>query len=461
MLTESQGPHPELEAVIVALAHQVAAMALARTEDGTLPVETHHFISRTADYSPTGGLTVFSDEVTRQLPSSAVLQEIVSSVRASQPTFEESAGRIAAARGGAELPRARGALEHFLNRIAGQVVESGSTESIEGLARSFLTQALGGDIHWQGIIMLDGITVEEAVEIVAGVTLRPPRNEDFLEETYLHAPPLRNVASIPTAVIEVSIASSSQPDMRGVVNVLNLFRLCSVDPIQETWTSNSLLPGRNVTSIPHRYLMSPSIKGTWSTFDTDRLIAFLTFMDGKLPSNPLGHHPQGGWRTALKYYFHALKTATDAEERLAQSVSALESLLAQGKSGELTRLLSQRAASLLRFAGLAEGEVLSNVRRAYSLRSIYAHGSRFKEANRQRVRELWVPIMDYARLCLLKAIELDATSWQQVLDLTDEALLVPSAYVELKELVEGGVWELSRDAAQNSLATERASERCE
>jgi len=109
----------------------------------------------------------------------------------------------------------------------------------------------------------------------------------------------------------------------------------------------------------------------------------------------------------LKQYFRAVHDAADAEERVAQGVAALEAILVGKKKDELRHRLAQRTAALLRFAGLNAVEVYSRMKRAYDLRSEYVHGALSTVAGRAKAEATCQMILEYARLALLKYLEVD------------------------------------------------------
>jgi hypothetical protein len=162
--------------------------------------------------------------------------------------------------------------------------------------------------------------------------------------------------------------------------------------------------------------------------------------------NPTGVHsdPRSGARfVGLKQYFRSLHDASDAEERVALGVAALEGILVSKEEGELKHRLAQRTAALLGFAGLNAVEVYSGMRRAYDLRSSHVHGSLSTTRARTAAASTQAMVLEYARLSLLKYLEVDRWNTPETKDRflqeLDESLLDPARRRALREELSGGL----------------------
>jgi hypothetical protein len=161
------------------------------------------------------------------------------------------------------------------------------------------------------------------------------------------------------------------------VNALCLFRLGSIEILQEDWKSNSIFPYMGSKSMPltMSFLRSSmSLSYELRREDGPALAAFLEEVPKDFPIKPIGHHDNPKW-LPLKNYFLALHTATDVPERITQAVVSLESALLSDEKQEVSFRLRLRVASLLRFAGLEiPVQVYNDMGAAYSIRSKYSQG---------------------------------------------------------------------------------------
>jgi hypothetical protein len=154
----------------------------------------------------------------------------------------------------------------------------------------------------------------------------------------------------------------------------------------------------------------------------------------------------------LKQYYRALLEAGDDEERVALGIASLEGVLLQDQntSEQARRTLSQRSAALLRAAGLNPVTVAERVQEAYKCRSRYFHGRapeksiEKEKAYRYKVTALRVPVLNYARLVLLKYLESDPAKWEkEILPGLDRGLLDSKTGDLLTATLAGGLWEVA------------------
>lgn len=152
----------------------------------------------------------------------------------------------------------------------------------------------------------------------------------------------------------------------------------------------------------------------------------------------------------LKFYFRALHTASDAEERLALAVASLETSLLSDISREheavpIAYRLRQRTAALLRLAGLEAAAVFSDMNKAYRFRSLYAHGTGIEASDFEKVKELCPRILDYARLVVIKFIDVSRSERRSILTALDRSLLDDKARTDLEKKLSGGLWDYALD----------------
>jgi hypothetical protein len=166
---------------------------------------------------------------------------------------------------------------------------------------------------------------------------------------------------------------------------------------------------------------------------------------------PTGVHSDrktGRSAIGLKHYFHAIHDASDAEDRTAHAVAALEGILVRREETEISRRLAQRTAVLLGFAGLSAAEVYRQMKEAYAIRSAFDHGELSTVGGRARAQAAEATVLEYARLALLKHLEMDRwpNDKEKFLNDLDEALLDDSKRQELRKEISGGLWKLAGPA---------------
>lgn len=401
-----------------------------------------------ANYSE-GGLNESYSQESREEWDWSTLQSLVTSARQEASLAFERAAQAIEKASTVDLPTARGHLEHFLLLAARATAEEGTASQLRRLTQRFLHEVRGGAITWKINVWLGGVSVESSLTIGAGLRLRPPKSDDFDREVRDYPPGLASSPSgslfdLPDAILEVERRSAAQPshEIRKIVNALCLFRLGSVRVLKAKEAPDSILIRPTESGPPGR----ASDRFSYRVFNADRrnLRAFVSRVARLLPVNPQGVHsdPISGGRTrGLKEYFRALHQASDAEERTMLAVAALEGILGR-KEREKRRRLAQRVAVLLGFAGLCAFEVNRQVTEAYGVRSAFAHGDLSTVEGRSRAEATESTVLQYARLALLKHLEVDRWSSNKdtFLDDLDEVHRDPSKQQRLRKELSGGLW---------------------
>jgi hypothetical protein len=437
-----------LLALLGALGSRIRHSALRARREGRLRRTTRTYNVWKASYFPPGGLSAHYITETRQEWDWAALHEVVSAFREQESDLFTTAAHALAEIAKLNRSTALDYLQRFLF-LAGQAAVHGSrTSSFRRLAQRLAKEAAGGDLRWGVTLWLCGISTETEFSLGQDLLIRAPRSSDFdlevpsdslgLDLTGWHL-------NLPSAMLEV--ARSTRNEIRQIVNSLCLFRVGSVSVIKQT--ESSLLAGGKDVSLPGR----PTVHFSYRVCKDDqrRLRSFLSRIAPHLPPNPTGVHsdPRSGARSVgLKHYFRAVHDAADAEERVAQGVAALEAILVGKKEGELQHRLAQRTAALLQFAGLNAIEVYSRMKRAYELRSEYVHGALSTVKGRAEAEATCKMILYYARLSLLKYLEVDrwwegGRSRDRFLQDLDESLLDATGRRALGKELSGGYWELA------------------
>ena len=196
---------------------------------------------------------------------------------------------------------------------------------------------------------------------------------------------------------------------------------------------------------------------TLAESDLHALREFTSKFAAAIPPKPTGHHSDKGW-VALKFYFRALFDASDQEECIALAVACLDGIFSDQKH-DLIRQVSQRAAAFLRLAGLNGPDVYRDITDAFKIRNTYNHGDQVKRPMLQKLPALAAQLLEYARLAVLKDLELHllepksvsrhrqattaATKRKKLGERLDASLLDDGVLAELRDELGGGIWEVA------------------
>ena len=402
-----------------------------------------------------GGFNTSHSEETREDWDWSALHDLIESVEQHAGSAIEQAAKALATTATVDLPAARGHLRHFLRLAAQASVEGGSRRQLQRLAQRFLHEASGGAVSWKVNAWLGGISVEGDLKIGAGLRLRAPRSEDFDVEVPADVPlpPWHPsgwglFSDLPAAILEIERRSPEGPahEIRKIVNALCLFRPGSVWILKEKPHSDSIL--MSPAESWHPRPVSTRFSYRVSPADRRRLRAFVSRVAPALPVKPTGVHldrKSGRSAIGFKQYFHAIHDASDAEDRTALAVASLEGILVRKGETEISRRLAQRTAVLLGFAGLSAADVNRQMKKAYDIRSAFDHGELSTVKGRAEAQAVQATILEYARLALLKHLEVDRwpNDKDKFLNDLDEALLDDSKRRELRKELSGGLWKLA------------------
>lgn len=411
-----------------------------------------------AHYSE-GALAAWRDQETRVGCNWPVVQSLVEAFSAERRHSLERAALALTEAARVELPEAQELLVTLMRLVARDAVQRRRRSSLQRLVQRFLHEVSGGDLSWKVTTWLCGISPDGEISIGEGLLLRRPRSRDLdvevpSESTWPFSPPSQPI-EIPDAILEVKARSRQPPttqQLRQIAHSFCLFRLGSVAIMMGRASSDSLLRSPHAPwsdKRPSAHILYPVSRG-----DGRRLRRFVARVAPLLPPNPTGVHsdPRSGARSiGLKQYFRALHEASDAEERIALGVAALEGLLVGKDEGELSHRLAQRTASLLSLAGLNGVEVYSRMKKAYDLRSSHVHGMLSTSKSRTAADSAFLVVLEYARLALVKYLETDRwhtpRTKEGFLKDLDESLLDPTRRQALRQELSGGLWRLASPQA--------------
>lgn len=440
---------------LLELCRQVGVAVAQAIDGGVLKKITTEYVVTRADYYP-DGLTLGRERENREMWDPWVLNEVVQRAKARLgPRFEEVSAALAKDTG-QDLPGVRGYLDGLLYRAGKEVGERGTDADLGGFVDHFLHEVSGGAIRWEGRIWLQNISLDsDRLEIDETVVLRKPRSSDFESADavanlgLIGTGRLNELLSPPDSILEVGHESEYRPShlVRRLVNALCLFRLGSCAIIKEKFSADSLLSGKTIETEPLRR-PHPRFEYCLAESQCPRLRDFLRQVAPRLPVRPTGHHDEKGWH-GLKFYFRALFDSADDEECTSLAVACLDGLLSAATRQELVRLVSQRAAALLRFADLEPPRVYEDVKKAFAIRNAYDHGNQAKPKVLRGLPALTERIADYARLVVLKDLEIrvlrtdEKLTWENLGVRLDESLLDDGVRKELEGQLTGGLWDLA------------------
>ena len=433
----------DIQEILSEVALATAQATIDAVESGRLKrVEQEHIVTETAILGP-GALTSGRQRVIRKVWDAFAANRIVEEIQKEfAESIENSAQKLATSK--KDTPTVRGDLGYFLLRIVKESADGSTVDFVPGMVNRLLFEYGGGELEWTGTIWLGGLRVKEPIEIRNGFILRPPIEGDFNREvpSNVFAFGLPPYFSFPDAVLELANKSREKPELRREVNALCLFRLGSIEILQEDWRSDSIFPymGSHSTPLTIAFARSMALSYELRKEDGSSLEAFLNGMPSNLPMKPIGHHDSSQW-LPLKNYFLALHTSTDTPERITQAIVSLESALLSDEKQEVSFRLRLRAASLLRFAGLDPVQVYIDMGTAYSIRSKYSHGAEIKSSLLATAKDLSPRIMNYARLVVVKFFQFpDPAERKDILSKLDLALLDDRERNNLEARLRGGLW---------------------
>lgn len=433
------------------LAGKVSGVVRRAKEDGSLGrVQAKVLVAR-PDYSQ-HSLSVSLEQEVREHWDPIRLGEVIGeAVESLEGSFEDAVRELAEPLRltEEELAELRGKLRQFLHTVGRNVANGDAKPDLDWLCARFVEEIRGGELDWEGQVWLKNVLVEGdlPIEIADGVILRSPVSEDFAFEAPAESPwqgrGMQDLLETPDSVLEIKRRSVRRPghEARQIVNCLCLYDLGAVRWVRDRFVSNSLWQPFH-TSWPHVSQVA-GCSLTLSPGDAGRLREFVSRVAERVPVKPTGTH--GDERLiGMKFYFRALLHATSDEERIFLAVASLEGILTAGVRQELAFRLSQRTAGLLSLSGMTATEVFREVRMAYRVRSAYAHG---EPAPRIQVElsTLAKRMMSYARLVVLKALEVDSVVSREDLGrMLDGALLDAEILKSLRKRVAGGLWGVVR-----------------
>lgn len=246
------------------------------------------------------------------------------------------------------------------------------------------------------------------------------------------------------AILDFCIRATStlnaQEEVIGLMNVLRLFRLGSVQSLKFSVSPDSILRNGFKSGFPRH--LHPTYKYALSNEDGDILNSFLLRVKPLVKENfgqtEIEKQPVD---LAFLRYSDAVLANGSIEARVTAAITCLEALYLKGEErSELSHKLSLRVASLLRLLNFNPLEIQVQIHRAYEIRSTHIHGGQVDKERLKDGNELCQKILEYARLSVVAFLQLKGkVEKDEFINKLDRALLETKSLErvenQLKELI--------------------------
>jgi len=282
-------------------------------------------------------------------------------------------------------------------------------KAIDGLNTVFLQQLNGNPHFTKGTAYLNGIILEQDIQIADGCLLRRTVKND-LEQPQNSVNEGRHLP-VPSAVLEIELQLTGKQHgliQEKIVLMVQLLRLFDVGSINYNHYEMQfdIITGAHMSAGSMHGFLHPWKKYHLKGGDEARFIHFVNHLIKEkdlLNSSKSVNHIN----IAFDRYSEALLENVSIERRIANAVMGLEALLSD-PSPEIKFKLSLRISKLLAFFGFAPLIVKSFVSKAYDIRSSFAHGGHLSindknklEANFQGADTFTTTILSYLRVCIV------------------------------------------------------------
>lgn len=350
-----------------------------------------------------------------------------------------------------DVPEAR--INHWLEIFINKLIHKQhydrnlDCKELAYMINTFINEIEGNPIDWRIEVWLNGVFLEiPTIELEKGVVLRAPRKEDLEHDSSSHIPPppssiFLGFPSVPDAIIEINKRIKAQstiiPYKEKLIILLQLYKLCSVHEIGTRWVPQGIL-SIAFTSHARKTRLQIIHKCTLNENDSKRLPSFIRDM---MPHIPLDERTgrilvDNHIGVALSRYRDVLLKPEPIPNKIAYATFGLEALyLKSDEMGELKHKLALRVAKILGKLNIDNSKnILSNVKKAYNIRSVFVHGGSLK-GNKYQDRSLLDKIAEYLRVSLLLFMQVPMNK-DKLINLIDDALIDESSDRELKQIIE-------------------------
>lgn len=334
-------------------------------------------------------------------------------------------------------------LSNFTNSLVEKIADGEDKDKLTLFTITFLRQLEGGVINWHPIVWLDGILMPDKEVIVnENLMLKQPTKEDVKERRDLSFNPHiigDHVSCILLPYFQTKGVGESQRKIESIVTVLQLFRVGSVMSTRTKWKSDAIMGLTGTTSFSSQHHVA-TYKYPITTADGTKLNEFIDNIGKLLPKEIIqrGSSEVDYLVIAIQRYQDALLKPEIAESRLSFAVMCLEALyLKENERQELDHRLSQRVAKILGQFDHETLKVYNDIRRSYSIRSNFVHGSPVSQDEQNEAIKLAQDILEYARLSIVLQLQIKSKiKKDDFLNLVDKSLLNNEESKKLKKLID-------------------------
>jgi len=335
-------------------------------------------------------------------------------------------------------------VENFSNILARESLNGASEERIIELSIKFIMELEGSPKYWYPILWINGLIVkEDFLQITDSLTIRKIKPADLEREWNLeYFPFIRPIdEDLPHSIIELRLRGKNQPEifkeLEKIILTLRFFKVGSIESIKTNYGSDSLMWISGGGTQTKNFPSHTSYRYELTQEDAAKLSQFLKEFPAMVPPSAVGDQGEIDHSViAIQRYNDALMKPEIFESRLSFGIMALEALFLKKEleSGELEHRLSQRVARLLSLYNYKPLEVFNTLKRSYSIRSSYVHGSPIPKEDLKQAQELTEKVLDYVRLSIIIFLQMKkAFEKDKLLSLIDNSLLSEEAYKKLSQ----------------------------
>lgn len=355
------------------------------------------------------------------------------------------------------IPEIPSYLETFTRRITGLCFEnsqSPDTDKIERTIKRFIKDLAGEPATCTSKVYLQGVVLRsERIKVGLGAVLRQPTKED-LETAFFATGFHEKFLPTPSAILEIELLANKDQIMERQLKIeqfIVLLRLFNVGSVK--WTSYEMDSDAVIDFLGKNMKSGPVVGAALETYlisqeDEIRLKNIWQNLSLAMPRDLYDFQKQVNHLTlAYDRYSDALLQNGIFERRVANAMMGLEALLLD-ENQELSYRIGLRVSKLFSFLGENPLQVREIVRKAYDIRSKFAHGGHLTYKERKKLeskygdlKNILLPLLNYLRTSIVVMI-LSRISKEQFIDLIDDALIEPKKNEDLKNMVSGMNWVL-------------------
>lgn len=289
-------------------------------------------------------------------------------------------------------------------------------EEMEKYCTNLFLQLKGVNPDWLITIWVSGVWIEGELSF-DNVKIRKPVEADF---SYVR--PVTAVTNISTnyetcsAIIELKLKNCVSTEVDTfkdkLLSALSLYGTGNIY-IHKTFRDSNHVYGLSSNSLISNSNYFTGYSYEIKANESDKIKAFFKLIFPFFETRPSSL--EVGDRTALYIAFDRYKEAhkvqTSFESKVSKYISSLEALLLNDSNrSELSNRLSQRAAMLIGLEQPSKSiEVYRKIKKAYSIRSKYVHGSLVDASEKKGLKDLTFELADINRRLIVMIIKLTET----------------------------------------------------